>query len=282
MAGPRAPGAGSRHDRGRQQRDRAWRRDGGEPAHSSRRPPGPDRPADRRRTGGAHRRAAARAREQRGASRGRKRPGEGPLPRARLRRPHPGPPGGRDGRRPPREGPAPPAVRRPLLPRLAASLARILARPPRVLWSLVAVAWAGVIFTLSAQPGDSAAPMSYLERLIHNAAHAPVFAVLAVFLLLALSPRAAAEPSPVGRTFALALALALAYAISDEWHQHFVPGRAASAIDVATDLCGAGAGLALLRWIFGAGDRAGLAVALGSVAAAVATALLATGGPIGI
>ena len=173
-------------------------------------------------------------------------------------------------------------MRRPLLPGLAAAFSRILARPPRALWAVAALAWAAVIFALSAKPGDPAAPMTYLERLLHNAAHAPVYAILAVFLLLALSPKNTGEPAPGGRTFALAVGLVLAYAISDEWHQHLVPGRAASAIDVATDLFGGGAGLALLRWVFGAGDRAGLAVALGAIAGGAATALLATGGPAGI
>jgi VanZ family protein len=37
------------------------------------------------------------------------------------------------------------------------------------------------------------------------------------------------------------MAAALAYAISDEWHQSFVPGRGATARDVAID----GIGIAL-------------------------------------
>jgi len=33
--------------------------------------------------------------------------------------------------------------------------------------------------------------------------------------------------------------LAALYAISDEWHQSFVPSRSANAVDVAIDTCGA-------------------------------------------
>lgn len=44
-----------------------------------------------------------------------------------------------------------------------------------------------------------------------------------------------------------ALAIVLAYAISDELHQRFVPGRTGTAIDVLIDLLGATLSLALLR-----------------------------------
>jgi VanZ family protein len=42
--------------------------------------------------------------------------------------------------------------------------------------------------------------------------------------------------------------MALAYAISDEFHQTFVPGRSGAPRDVAIDLIGITAGLLLLSW----------------------------------
>jgi hypothetical protein len=51
----------------------------------------------------------------------------------------------------------------------------------------------------------------------------------------------------------LALFLAIAYALSDEWHQSFVPGRSATLSDVMVDASGALIGL-LLIW-FGSRGR---------------------------
>ena len=38
----------------------------------------------------------------------------------------------------------------------------------------------------------------------------------------------------------IAIVVALAYAVSDEWHQSFVPGRTATPVDVAIDAIGIG------------------------------------------
>ncbi len=47
-----------------------------------------------------------------------------------------------------------------------------------------------------------------------------------------------------------AVLLILAYAISDEFHQYFVPGRQASWVDVLIDTVGGILGLSLLRYCF--------------------------------
>ena len=169
-------------------------------------------------------------------------------------------------------------MREPFLPGVARGLARILARPPRAAWAVGALVWAGVLFALSARPADPAVAQPFLVGLLHNAAHAPIYAILGALLLLAFAPRPG--PTPGSRPFRMAFALALLYALSDEWHQRFVPGRVASAVDVATDVLGAACGLAVLRWALGGGKRAGVAFAL--AAAAAASALLATAGPPGI
>jgi VanZ family protein len=47
-----------------------------------------------------------------------------------------------------------------------------------------------------------------------------------------------------------ALALGIAYAITDEFHQHFVRGRHASPIDVLIDTVGLAIGIFLVRGLF--------------------------------
>jgi VanZ family protein len=111
------------------------------------------------------------------------------------------------------------------------SLARALA------WAAV-IAWMGVIFWGSSQPG-SAVPgrFSVIGHLVE-------YAVLGILVAIALAP---GRP----RTIALwAIAAASVYGITDELHQLLVPGRTADPLDWATDTVGAVAGvlLVLLVW----------------------------------
>ena len=116
---------------------------------------------------------------------------------------------------------------------------RSLQPPTQILrrW-LPAGLWMGLIFYLSAQP-DLPLP-SETPDLVSYLAHVGEYAVLAGLLLWAAGPR------PRRRAFALAALLALAYALSDEWHQSFVPGRSCSLADLAADAAGAACALALL------------------------------------
>jgi len=105
------------------------------------------------------------------------------------------------------------------------------------------------IFVASAQPKNpppaGAAPVYFsgmmpvfsgaVETLIKKGAHVAGYALLALAFMRAfrwqgLSTRQAAR---------LALACAMAYALTDELHQAFVPGRHASALDIALDAAGA-------------------------------------------
>jgi VanZ family protein len=78
-------------------------------------------------------------------------------------------------------------------------------------------------------PSAAAATISLTHGLIRKAAHFCNYAVL--FWLLVRGPMA-------GRPYA-ALAMCVAYAMLDEGHQVFVPGRTASLYDVALDSSGA-------------------------------------------
>ena len=100
------------------------------------------------------------------------------------------------------------------------------------LW-LPVVAWAGVIFALSSIPSLSSG-LGTWDYVLRKCAHMTEYAVLAALLYRALDREL---PAFVG---------AVAYAATDELHQHFVPGRHASAVDVAIDAVGATIGL--LAW----------------------------------
>jgi VanZ family protein len=103
------------------------------------------------------------------------------------------------------------------------------------LWVPV-VAWAAVIFALSSV-SDLGTGLGTWDLVLRKLAHAAEFALLGLLLARAL-----------GRD-RIAFALGVAYAVSDELHQHFVPGRVGAPLDVVIDAVGVGLGvLAWRRW----------------------------------
>jgi VanZ family protein len=106
---------------------------------------------------------------------------------------------------------------------------------------LPVIAWAGLIFYLSAQPDLPNPGIGWVGALISAVGHMSVFAGLAFLCARALGIRRHAAP--------LAFALTMLYALSDELHQAFVPGRCCDPLDMAYDALGAAAGLwAWFRW----------------------------------
>jgi VanZ family protein len=106
---------------------------------------------------------------------------------------------------------------------------------PRVvsLW-LPVVAWAALIFALSSVDSlDSG--LGGIDFVVRKLAHVTEYAVLG-----ALLARAVGQP-------VTAFALGVAYAVSDEVHQHFVPGRNGTPVDVAIDAIGVALGIAIFR-----------------------------------
>ena len=95
------------------------------------------------------------------------------------------------------------------------------------------------IFVLSSQSTVPTAPAGLPQELFLKAAHAAGYAVLALLI-----ERALARPCH-GRL--LALLLTALYALSDEYHQSFTPGRSADAGDLLADVLGAVAALWLVR-----------------------------------
>jgi VanZ family protein len=98
------------------------------------------------------------------------------------------------------------------------------------LWVPV-VAWAALIFALSSVP-DLGTGLGGWDLVLRKLAHVVEFVILG-----ALLARATDRPR-------LALVLGTLYAVSDEVHQTFVPGRVGSPVDVAIDAVGVAAGVA--------------------------------------
>ena len=123
---------------------------------------------------------------------------------------------------------------------------------------VMAVMWMGVIFTMSAMPGEVSGQQSgavvalllallpegllqairpdTLALLVRKGAHMAEYAVLCLLLARALRLSGARRP------LVAAAALSAAFAATDELHQSFVDGRSAMLTDVVIDTVGAALG----------------------------------------
>ena len=112
-------------------------------------------------------------------------------------------------------------------------------------------------------PNISEKNLNTIVHVVRKTAHVTEYAVLAMLLFRALrKPRSRrgdeadtsqrAHVAPPGlfpcRAAALAFGITVLYAITDEFHQTFVPSRQGHVQDVLIDSCGAAAGL-LVLWI---------------------------------
>ena len=102
------------------------------------------------------------------------------------------------------------------------------------------LAWMGLIFSLSAQPDLPSAPSPWSDILLKKIGHALGYGILAWLYLRALREN-------VHHPQALSLALTVLYALSDEYHQTFVPGRNGTLWDVGVDGLGALGAMLLQR-----------------------------------
>ncbi len=97
---------------------------------------------------------------------------------------------------------------------------------------LPVLVWAALIFAFSSVP-DLGTGLGGWDLVLRKLAHAGEFAVLGALLARA-TDRAV-----------VAFALGALYAVSDELHQVFVPGRLGSPLDVAIDTVGVAVGVLL-------------------------------------
>jgi VanZ family protein len=105
---------------------------------------------------------------------------------------------------------------------------------------LPVVAWAALIFALSSIP-DLGTGLGGWDLAFRKAAHLAEYAVLGALLARALY-------NTIAGWAWLSWVAGTAYAASDELHQHFVPGRQASALDLAIDAVGVAVGVLAVRF----------------------------------
>jgi VanZ family protein len=113
-----------------------------------------------------------------------------------------------------------------------------------VAYWLPPLAWMAAIFYLSGQPDLPGPPEPLLDTLLKKGGHFVGYAVLAFLWWRALSRGRMTRRAALGTAFAITAA----YAITDEFHQSFVPGRGPSPRDVLIDAAAAAAALGVIWW----------------------------------
>jgi VanZ family protein len=106
--------------------------------------------------------------------------------------------------------------------------------------------WCGVIFSQSSR-STLPFPPGLSDQLVSMAGHFTEYAVLGA--LLWWGPGSLVDDGR--KRVGVVLVVALLYAISDEWHQSFVPGRTPDVWDVVVDMIGAMVGIVAMRWVLG-------------------------------
>lgn len=132
-----------------------------------------------------------------------------------------------------------------------------------IAWGLV-LAWMGLIFYLSHQAGGESSALSagvvgflvkmietifpflsfdldFLHFFVRKFAHFFAYFILGLLLIYAVH----IERAPTWRSIFFSFIVTLAYAISDELHQLFVPGRSGELRDVLIDSFGSSVGMAV-------------------------------------
>jgi len=90
------------------------------------------------------------------------------------------------------------------------------------------------IFWFSNQPDLPGLPNSLADLILKKGLHMTAYAILTFLLFRSLKLHGlSSRPALLS-----AAIIALLYAMSDEWHQHFVPGRHGQPLDVLIDSVG--------------------------------------------
>ena len=112
----------------------------------------------------------------------------------------------------------------------------------RLAWRwLPLITWLGLIFLVSGRPKTEIPDYGAWDLLVKKGSHFVAYAVVALLARRAFGPSRLATP--------LALLLAVLYAVSDEYHQTFVPGRHGNGTDVLIDTLGAVMALVAAWWL---------------------------------
>lgn len=102
------------------------------------------------------------------------------------------------------------------------------------LWIPV-VFWCGVIFIFSSIPTLPAPKILWWDFVLKKSAHVIEYAILYLLVFRALRNSSAHAK---GRAVVSCFLFCLLYAISDEYHQSFIPGRHAKTMDIGFDFLG--------------------------------------------
>ena len=105
---------------------------------------------------------------------------------------------------------------------------------------LPVVAWMGLIFVLSSQPGLRISADAAVDAPARAVAHVVTFGTLGALLY-----RALLGPLSPARAAIASFVIAALYGVSDELHQSLVPERTGQIDDVALDAAGAAIGIAV-------------------------------------
>ncbi len=134
---------------------------------------------------------------------------------------------------------------------------------------ILVIAWMGLIFSFSHQDAHQSSQMSstlnaqlivlietvlpvlasnidetQLESTVRSVAHVGLYLVLGLYMTAALNPYI----KPVLKLAGYSITFGIVYAITDEVHQYFIPGRAMTWGDIALDSLGVilGTGIMIL------------------------------------
>jgi VanZ family protein len=106
----------------------------------------------------------------------------------------------------------------------------------------------GAIFYMSSRPDLPHYPQDTVDVVLKKLGHVIEYGTLAALVFWAWEPPGAR--STRSRVILGAFAIAALYAVSDEIHQRFVPGRNSQLLDVGFDLVGACLALLLAHRFF--------------------------------
>ncbi len=101
-----------------------------------------------------------------------------------------------------------------------------------------AILWMGIIFYVSHQSTLPALDTHWIDAIVKNSGHFAAYFVLGALVFRAVGPLRTSAAGLLAVVF-----ICVAYAVFDEVHQTFVPGRFGTWSDVIIDTSGALAGL---------------------------------------